>query len=61
LIAYGIINTIIFLINNMKECLQELEPPKMYVVFGIIVGAQLAIFLTFKLVFFKMVYEANAN
>jgi hypothetical protein len=31
----------------------------MYVVFGLIVGAQLAIFLTFKLVFFMMVYEGS--
>lgn len=29
----------------------------MYVIFGLIGGAQLALFLTFKLVFFKMVYE----
>lgn len=29
----------------------------MYVIFGLIIGTQLALFLTFKLVFFKMVYE----
>lgn len=34
-----------------------MEPPKMYVVFGLIAGAQIALFLTFKLVFFKLVYE----
>lgn len=56
LIAYGTVNTTIFLIQNIREYLQELETPKVYVIFGLIVGAQLTLFLTFKLVFFKMVY-----
>lgn len=57
LIAYGMINTSVFLIFNLKAYLSELEPPKVYLTFGLIVGAQVALFLTFKLVFFKMVYE----
>jgi hypothetical protein len=54
------INTSLFLIFNLKDYLAELEPPKKYLTFGIIVGAQIALFLTFKLVFFKMVYEESA-
>lgn len=56
LISYGLINTAVFLIFNVKDYLHELEVPKVYVIFGLIIGAQLALFLTFKLVFFKMVY-----
>lgn len=57
LIAYGMVNTSVFLIFNLKAYLSELELPKVYLTFGLIVGAQVALFLTFKLVFFKMVYE----
>ena len=53
------INTSLFLIFNLKDHLTEMEPPKKYLTFGLIVGAQIALFLTFKLVFFKMVYEEN--
>lgn len=57
LIAYGMISTTIFLVFNLKPYLEEIEPPKMYVVFGLIAGAQIALFLIFKLVFFELVYE----
>jgi hypothetical protein len=56
LIAYGMINTSAFLILNLRAYLNEIEPPKMYLIFGLIVGAQVALFITFKLVFFKLVY-----
>lgn len=51
------VNTSLFLIFNLKAYLEELEKPKIYLIFGIVVGGQVALFLTFKLVFFKMVYE----
>jgi hypothetical protein len=57
LIAYGTINTSAFLILNLKPYLQSLETAKMYVLFGLVIGAQLTLFLTFKLVFFRMIYE----
>ena len=57
LIAYGMINTTIFLVFNLKDYLEEVEPPKMYVIFGLIAGAQIALFLIFKLVFFEVVYD----
>ncbi len=60
LISYGMINTAVFLIFNIKAHLNELEKPKVYLIFGIIIGAQVALFLTFKLVFFKMVYEESS-
>ena len=59
LIAYGTLNTSAFLILNLKQHLQELETPKTYVIFGLIAGVQIALFLTFKLVFFKLVYEST--
>lgn len=52
------INTTVFLVFNFKSYLEEVDPPKMYVVFGLIAGAQIALFLTFKLVFFKLVYDS---
>ena len=51
------INTTMFLVFNLKTYLDEIDPPKMYVVFGLVAGAQIALFLTFKLVFFKLVYD----
>lgn len=59
LIAYGMINTTMFLIFNLKAYLEDIELPKMYVVFGLIAGAQIALFLIFKLVFFKLAFETR--
>lgn len=53
-IAYGLINTTAFLIMNLKDYLDEIEPAKKYVVFGIILGTQVALFLIFKLIFFDL-------
>ena len=53
------INTTMFLIFNLKAYLEDIELPKMYVVFGLIAGAQIALFLIFKLVFFKLAFETR--
>lgn len=50
------VNTVTFLVLNLLEYLNELEKPKQYIVFGIIGAMQIALFLTFKLVFFSLIY-----
>jgi hypothetical protein len=57
--AYGMINTIAFLILNIKDYLEELEKPKTYVIFGIIAVVQISLFLIFKLIFFSLIYDAD--
>lgn len=54
---YGMINSIAFLVLNMIEYLDSMDKKGMYVVFGIIGLAQISLFLTFKLVFFNLIYE----
>lgn len=54
--VYGMINSIAFLILNMIEYLDTLDKKGMYTVFGIIGLAQISLFLTFKLVFFDLIY-----
>ena len=56
LMVYGMINSIAFLILNMIEYLDTLDKKGMYTVFGIIGLAQISLFLTFKLVFFDLIY-----
>jgi hypothetical protein len=51
------INTIAFLILNIKSSLTELPTLKLLVICGFIVLMQVGLFLTLKLVFFKLVYE----
>lgn len=54
LIAYGLVNTCLFVIMNIKGCLEEVEAGKKYVILGIVVGTQITLFLIFKLVFFDI-------
>lgn len=56
---YGMVNSIAFLILNMVEYLDALDKKGMYTVFGIIGLAQISLFLTFKLVFFDLIYESS--
>lgn len=56
--VYGMINSIAFLIMNMAEYLDAIGKRGMYIVFGIIGLAQISLFLTFKLVFFNLIYES---
>jgi len=53
---YGMLNSIAFLILNMIEYLDTIGKKGMYTVFGIIGLAQISLFLTFKLVFFNLIY-----
>lgn len=53
---YGMINSVAFLVLNMFEHLDEIEKKGQYIVFGIIGLAQITLFLTFKLVFFDLIY-----
>jgi hypothetical protein len=55
---YGMVNSIAFLIFNMYEYLDTIGKQGMYIVFGIIGLAQISLFLTFKLVFFNLIYES---
>lgn len=55
--GYGIINSCIFLILNVKEQIDNLEQFQKYIVYGLIVGVQIVLFLLFKLVFFNMIFE----
>jgi len=55
--VYGMANSIAFLILNMAQYLDTLEKKSMYTVFGIIGLAQISLFLTFKLVFFDLIYD----
>lgn len=57
LIAYGIINSSIFLVLNLKEQLDNLENFHKYIAYGIAVGVQITLFIVFKLVFFNMLFE----
>lgn len=57
--VYGMVNSIAFLILNMVEYLDTLDKKGMYTIFGIIGLAQISLFLTFKLVFFDLIYEAG--
>ena len=57
--VYGMINSIAFLILNTIEYLGIWDKKAMYTVFGIIGLAQISLFLTFKLVFFDLIYESS--
>lgn len=59
LMVYGMVNSIAFLILNMMEYLDNLDKKAMYTVYGIIGLAQISLFLTFKLVFFNLIYESS--
>ncbi len=54
--VYGMVNSIAFLILNMAEYMDALGKQGMYIVFGIIGLSQISLFLTFKLVFFNLIY-----
>ena len=54
---YGMINSIAFLILNMNQLFGTEDKKAMFTVFGIIGLAQITLFLTFKLVFFDLIYE----
>lgn len=58
--VYGMANSIAFLILNMAEYLDNLDKKGMYAVFGIIGLAQITLFLTFKLVFFDLIYDPTS-
>ena len=58
--VYGMANSIAFLIMNMAEYLDNLDKKGMYAVFGIIGLAQITLFLTFKLVFFDLIYDPSS-
>jgi hypothetical protein len=58
--VYGMANSIAFLILNMAEHLDTLDKKGLYAVFGIIGLAQITLFLTFKLVFFDLIYDPSS-
>jgi hypothetical protein len=58
LMIYGMVNSTAFLVLNLMEYLEELEN-KLFIVFGIIGGAQIFLFLMFKLVFFDLIYQTQ--
>lgn len=53
-------NSIAFLILNMAEYLDNIDKKGLYAIFGIIGLAQITLFLTFKLVFFDIIYEPES-
>lgn len=57
LIGYGIVNSCVFLVLNVKEQIDNLEPFQRYIVFGLTIAVQIVLFLLFKLVFFNMIFE----
>lgn len=61
LMIYGIINSTVFLIFNMNTEIQTLGLAKKYTVYGLMAACQIALFLTFKLVFFKEVFVSNVD
>ena len=58
--VYGMANSIAFLILNMAEYMDNMDKKGLYAVFGIIGLAQITLFLTFKLVFFDLIYEPES-
>lgn len=61
LMIYGMINSTAFLIFNMIEYMDGMEKKGLYIAFGIIGLAQISLFLTFKLVFFDLIYESDSS
>lgn len=59
LMVYGMVNSIGFLVLNMNEFFGEQDKKTKFIVFGIIGLAQISLFLTFKLVFFDLIYETE--
>lgn len=57
---YGMANSTAFLIFNMAEYLDTIDKKGQYTVFGIIGLAQITLFLTFKLVFFDLIYDPES-
>ena len=57
---YGMANSTAFLILNMDEYLDTIDKKGQYAVFGIIGLAQITLFLTFKLVFFDLIYDPES-
>ena len=55
LMIYGMVNSIAFMVLNLRDYLETLEK-RSFVVFGLIGGAQIFLFLIFKLVFFELIY-----
>jgi hypothetical protein len=60
LMIYGMANSTAFLIFNMAEYLDTIDKKGQYAVFGIIGLAQITLFLTFKLVFFDLIYDPES-
>ena len=57
LMSYGIVNSCLFLVLNLRDQLNNLLAPQRYVVYGVIASVQICLFLIFKLVFFNMIFE----
>lgn len=55
---YGMLNSIAFLVLNLREYLIDLEK-RSFIIFGIIGAVQIFLFLMFKLVFYDLVYDQN--
>jgi D-alanyl-lipoteichoic acid acyltransferase DltB (MBOAT superfamily) len=60
LMIYGMLNSIAFLLMNMVEYLDTMDKKGLYIIFGIIGLAQISLFLTFKLVFFDLIYDSDS-
>jgi hypothetical protein len=54
--VYGMLNSIAFLVINLREYVSTLEK-KATVIYSIIVASQLLLFLMFKLVFFDLIFQ----
>ncbi|CAD8067218.1 unnamed protein product [Paramecium sonneborni] len=61
IIAYGVGNSILFLIFNLKEELDKLQIQKKYIIIGIVITMQLSLYLFYKFVFFSYVSEGNVE
>ncbi|CAK76008.1 unnamed protein product (macronuclear) [Paramecium tetraurelia] len=61
IITYGVGNSILFLIFNLKEELDKLQIQKKYIIIAIVVTMQLSLYLFYKLVFFSYVSEGNVE
>ncbi|CAD8060032.1 unnamed protein product [Paramecium primaurelia] len=61
IIVYGVGNSILFLIFNLKEELDKLQIQKKYIIIGIVVIMQLSLYLFYKLVFFSYVSEGKVE
>ena len=57
LMVYGMVNSTLFLLLNLRTELDSLSQPKRYMAYGIVATFQITLVLIFKLLFFNMIYS----